>query len=646
MIGKLFNNRYEIKEKLGSGGTSIVYRGFDTLLGRMVTIKILREEFANDEDFVRRFRREAQAVASLSHGNIVSVYDVGYEENMYYIVMEFVEGESVKERIRRVGALDATTACTIMCQVLDGLQYAHERGIIHRDIKPHNILLSSDGRAKVTDFGIAVGMSDATITYSSSQRIQGSVHYISPEQVQGQKVTEKSDIYSAGVLFYELLTGQLPYSGDSAISVAMQHVQNEAPAPHIVNPAVPVGLSYVVTRAMRKSADSRYASAREMSDAIRAAMEGFVPHLVPPYPAEEETRDLTDTAAAAAAAAAEQAKAVKQDAKPAPQPEPEPEVEEERPYKEKKSSAKTVLLGGIAACLVALLIMFIIFIKIVTGGGGSEKIEIPNLVGDPYLQAEAELNDIGFDRVAISMVEKEDVAHGTVISIDPKPGHVVSAGHEITLIVSSGDPLVEVPTVLGMTEAMADLTLERAGLTAKYTTAQHNTVEEGLAIRQDPAAGEEVEEGTEVEVVISLGSGRDKHSLPALKGQTVDVAVASLESMNIKAEIVEVESYNYHTGVVISQNFPEGHQLEEGKTVRLTVSKGPGPQEADLTLTHVVQGSRVVVRIVINDAQGEREVYRRTNNKGAIVTQDVTYYGEGTVTIYEDDTVMSTQNVN
>ena len=199
---------------------------------------------------MRRFRHEAQAVASLSHPNIVAVYDVGFEENMHYIVMEFVEGESLKEYIKRKGVLKLSEACNIITQILAGVQHAHEHGIIHRDIKPHNILLGKDGRAKVTDFGIAVGMSDVTLTYNTSSRIMGSVHYISPEQVQGTAVTEKSDIYSAGVVFYEMLTGRLPFVGETPISIAMQHVQGELILPHQVNPDVPMGISYVVMRAM------------------------------------------------------------------------------------------------------------------------------------------------------------------------------------------------------------------------------------------------------------------------------------------------------------------------------------------------------------------------------------------------------------
>ena len=276
MIGKLFNNRYQIVEKLGAGGTAIVYRGQDMLLNRAVTIKILREEFATNSDLVRRFRHEAQAVASLSHPNIVSVYDVGYEENMHYIVMEFIEGESLKEYIKRKGALRLAEACNIISQILAGVQHAHEHGIIHRDIKPHNILLGVDGRAKVTDFGIAVGMSDVTMTYNSTSRIMGSVHYISPEQVQGLAVTDRSDIYSCGVVFYEMLTGRVPYQGETPISIAMQHVQGELILPNQVNPEVPAGLSYVVTRAMRKNPETRYNSASEMADAVRAAYQGVL----------------------------------------------------------------------------------------------------------------------------------------------------------------------------------------------------------------------------------------------------------------------------------------------------------------------------------------------------------------------------------
>lgn len=224
MIGKKFDNRYEIQEILGSGGMSVVYKGLDTLLNRLVTIKVLRDQYAHDEDFVRRFHREAQSVASLSHINIVSIFDVGIEEGLHYLVMEFVEGQNLKEYIRDKGKLPVQEAVPIAIQILDALEHAHEHGVVHRDIKPHNILLTKQGRVKVTDFGIARAASETTLTYTGT--IVGSVHYISPEQAKGITIGSKSDLYSAGAVLYEMVTGQLPFTGDSPIAIALQHIHN------------------------------------------------------------------------------------------------------------------------------------------------------------------------------------------------------------------------------------------------------------------------------------------------------------------------------------------------------------------------------------------------------------------------------------
>ncbi|HHW43609.1 MAG TPA: Stk1 family PASTA domain-containing Ser/Thr kinase, partial [Desulfotomaculum sp.] len=263
MIGKQLGNRYEILEQLGGGGMAIVYKGRDTFLNRLVTIKMLRPEFSSDQDFTRRFRREAQAVASLSHPHIVSIYDVGQEEGVQYLVMEYVDGEDLKTLIRREGALDAERAVQIALQVLEALEHAHENNIVHRDIKPHNILLTKSGRAKLTDFGIAREATAATVTQTDT--IVGSVHYLSPEQARGEVAGPKSDIYSLGVVLYEMLTGTVPFAGDSPISVAIKHIQEEPEPPSRRNPAIPPALEQVVLRALAKNPGQRFASAREMA---------------------------------------------------------------------------------------------------------------------------------------------------------------------------------------------------------------------------------------------------------------------------------------------------------------------------------------------------------------------------------------------
>lgn len=266
MKGAIFHDRYEILDVLGAGGTSIVYKARDIVLNRLVTLKILREQYANDDQFVRRFKHEAQAVACLSHPNIVSIYDVVFDSNSHYLVMEYVEGCTLKQYLEQKGVLPVNETLYIMYQLLDALDHAHKHNVIHRDIKPHNILLDAQMNVKVTDFGIAIAISDITQTYTKD--IMGSVHYMSPEQVKGIAVTEASDLYSAGVVMYEMLTGSLPFGGENAIGVAMQHVQNEVVPPHKLNPQVPVELSAVVMKAMRKDPAMRFHSAKEMQAAL------------------------------------------------------------------------------------------------------------------------------------------------------------------------------------------------------------------------------------------------------------------------------------------------------------------------------------------------------------------------------------------
>ena len=258
MIGKILGNRYRIVEKIGDGGTAFVFKGLDTILNRHVTVKVLRPEYAGDQDFVRRFRREAQAAAGLSHPNIVSVYDVGHENGVHYIVMEYVQGRSLKALIEEMGRLNIYQAAEYAANIALALSHAHKHGIIHRDVKPHNILISDDGRVKVTDFGIAQAVTASTLTYSGE--ILGSVHYFSPEQARGGATDEKSDIYSLGIVLYEMLTGRIPYSGESPVSVAVKHLQEPFPDPEEVNPQIPRALCQIVRKAVEK--DPRYARRR------------------------------------------------------------------------------------------------------------------------------------------------------------------------------------------------------------------------------------------------------------------------------------------------------------------------------------------------------------------------------------------------
>jgi len=621
MIGKIFNNRYQIIEKLGAGGTAIVYRGQDMLLNRMVTVKILREEFASNQDFVRRFRHEAQAVASLSHHNIVSVYDVGYEENMHYIVMEFVEGESLKEYIKRKGVLKLNEACNIITQILAGLQHAHEHGIVHRDIKPHNILLGKDGRAKVTDFGIAVGMSDVTLTYNTSSRIMGSVHYISPEQVQGLPVTEKSDIYSVGVVFYEMLTGRLPYVGETPISIAMQHVQGELILPHQINADVPMGISYVVMRAMRKNPETRYESAREMAEAIRAAYEGSVEQ------PEAEQAALTPAAGRA------------------PRPhrpagsETRSQEDASRPARGFNPLRLTLALVG-AALLV--LIIFLAGKLIASFNNDDDKVRVPYVVGMTLEQAETAFADQGLTANPVYKTS-DTVDADVVIAQSVAEDQVVSIGRVIDITVSSGPASVEVPPLIGVTQRIAELSLSNLGLKAEIDEEYNKDVAKGEVIMQSPEAGVKVQPGTTVTLLISLGEQPVQFTMENLVGKTLDEAYQYADENGLIISTVNpAESYQYEANVVTYQSLTANSRVQTGDSLELTVSEGPGPIGKTIEYEYLVpmlvsdpDAQRYVVAVITDNA-GASTVYDGPAEAGETILFTITYVGTATLNISVD----------
>jgi serine/threonine-protein kinase len=656
VIGKLFNQRYLIQEKLGSGGTAIVFKGQDTLLNRMVTVKILREEYASNEDFVRRFRREAQAVASLSHGNIVAVYDVGFEENMHYIVMEFVEGQSLKECIKERGALPVQEAASVMIQILEGISYAHEHGIIHRDIKPHNILLGKDGRAKVTDFGIAVGMTDMTQTYNTSSRIMGSVHYIAPEQVQGQAVTEKSDIYSAGVVFYEMLTGQLPFTGDTPISIAMQHVQGELILPHQMNTRVPMGLSYVVMRAMRKNPETRYDNVREMIEATRSVTEGLNSVYVPP-PEEgaENARPLSalapvkDSEPARPATARRPAifnKRAKEERAPREQP-PPPDFRRERNAPRRRVSVMSIILVLLLLAFAATMVWAVGKLYEIFNSGPdtvtTTTVTVPSVVGMDSAEAVALLMELELNP-SLSRKNDEIILIDKVMYQSLPASSEAARGKEIVLTVSDGPRLTEVPGVIGDSEILADRKLQNKGLIPAYLEPEYNEdFPAGDIFRQDPAPGAQVKGGTEVELTVSLGPEPEPVTVPNVVEKTFDEAKKLLEEAGLVVGKIKPEDSNtYNADIVIGQSARAGSELNAGDSVDLTVSRGPGPvtQTKFAPLRYVVpdDGMSHRITIVVDDQQGPpHKWYEQVRSPGDAIAEQVPYLAPATIYLYCDD---------
>ncbi len=633
MIGKIFNNRYEIIDQLGSGGTAVVYKGRDNLLGRMVTIKVLREEYNGDEAFVRRFQREAQAVASLSHGNIVAVYDVGFEDDMHYIVMEFVEGESLKDYIKSMGVLSINDSVNIMCQMLEGIGYAHEHGIIHRDIKSHNILLSVDGRVKVTDFGIAVGISDVTQTYTSSTKIMGSVQYISPEQVQGRNVTEKSDIYSAGVVFYEMLTGQLPFIGDSPINVAMQHVQAEIVPPHHINTDVPVGLSYVVMRAMRKNPEIRYASAFEMENAIRAAVEG-INSVYQPYEDDlplEATREIE--ADSVAEIEAESAAAL-----PFRQP-----ARSSAAAPNSKNKRTIIILAIVLVAAVA----FLLF-QVVGGGFAVGEVTVPNVVDKPIAEAQEMLDDIG---MKYEITERYDakVEEGYVISQSIEAGQTVKKNRTLDLVVSKGAEEGSVPDVVGYSLEDAKQTLQDANFEVEVKEEYDPQVEKGKVISQNPDGGDNAAEGSTVVITVSKGQQLPIITMPTLTGKTLAEAKKIIDNNMLTLGKADTkQSYEYDQGVVFEQSIAAGTEVEQGASVDLVVSDGPGKVAKTTTvICHIPDdGSDHNIKILVSDVTGTYEVYNQNHPAGTTMSYQVTYYNSGKIKVFLDGIQVDIKDVS
>ncbi|MDD4798043.1 MAG: Stk1 family PASTA domain-containing Ser/Thr kinase [Clostridia bacterium] len=642
MIGKIFNNRYELLEKIGSGGTAIVYKGYDKRLNRMVTVKILRDEYNNESAFVHRFEHEAQAIASLSHGNIVNVYDFGSEDKLHYIVIEFVEGETLKNYINRKGALPVAEAASIMYQILDALGYAHSNGIIHRDVKPQNILFAKDGRVKVADFGIAAGPNDLTQTYDNNARIMGSVHYISPEQVQGYNVTEKSDIYSAGVVFYEMLTGQLPFTGDTPISVAMKHVQNELNPPHRVNPKVPVGLSYVIMRAMRKSPDIRYATAQEMADSIRSVVEGMPNQPAPIAPTEkeinnEDTRELVDINA-------KEVRKRRVEERIDERMKGLPSTANPRVVQKKLNKKNVSILAGI----IMLLALAVIGIKLIDTVLETPDISVPSVVGLPLEEAKETLKSYDLAYLVIEDYSA-DVPEGNIMEQDIAEGMMVKKGREVKITVSLGIKLTRVPNVVGYTKEAAGDELRNNKFVVVFEEVYDTQADQGTVIRQNPVGGSQAAEKSTVTVTVSSGAQPAEITMISLKGKTLAEAKTVLTDMLLAVGKVDyAESNDYAQGKVIGQSVAAGQNVDEGTAINLTLSQGPGPVAKLASVSYAVpdDGLEHTVRIVVEDAQGSREAYSAKAASGTYISKEITFYNSGKIKVYLDGELVDEATVS
>lgn len=620
MIGRKLGNRYEVIERIGGGGMAVVYRALDTLLNRYVSIKVLRAQYSTDEDFVRRFRREAQAAASLSHPNVVNIYDVGVEGEDYYIVMEFVDGRTLKEVIQEGAPLPINEAIDIAKQICSALGHAHENNIVHRDIKPHNILISKDKRVKVTDFGIARAITSNTITQDGS--VLGSVHYFSPEQARGGITDVKSDIYSLGVVLYEMITGELPFSGETPISVALKHLQDEFMEPRQINPALPQSVENIVLKSLAKNPSVRYQTARDMlRDLEKALLYPNVPKFT--VPSFDEHSTIQVPAAGLSGMDKSQAQATNRvpelpnSAGDEPMKPRQPANSNSESEPKKRNFWKPVIWLFVVFCLLG--VGAVAAYSLVTNYMSEEDVMMPDVVNLTYEDALKKLVDAGLNINNIHKTEEtSDKPPGIVTKQDQFAGKTIKANREVTLTVSAGAEKIEMPKVLGLDKQQATDTIRKLieNANISYIEKEDKDATPGTVIAQSPYPDVIVEPNTKISLTISKEIPKAK--IPNLENIPAEEAKRQLTALGFKVgESIASQHATIAKGNVIRvANFAVGTELPKGTEVSLFVSAGPAQQEEDNApkkktvevTVPVKEGTKSNVKIVRTDSRGAADV--------------------------------------
>lgn len=567
MIGKVLGGRYEIIEQVGGGGMALVYKAKCNLLNRYVAIKILRNEFLEDEDFIRKFKRESQAAASLSHPNILNIYDVGVEEingkDIHYIVMELIKGKTLKQIIREKGKLSFDETINYSIQIAEALKHAHANHIVHRDIKPQNIMVTEENRIKVTDFGIARAATSATLTTTSDAL--GSVHYFSPEQARGGYTDEKSDIYSLGIVMYEMITGKLPYDGETPISVALKHIQDDIVPPSMVEETVPDNLESIILKCVEKKQIDRYNNVGELIrdlGSIKNNVEGaFIadtdnsdsPTRVIPIITDEIIDEMVES--------------------------PKEKKKENKKKKDKKKKGD----GGIKVILLAILLAFVLVTGVFAGllklkdiFQVSEVI-VPNLIGMQEELAKQEVEDLGLKFEVQGTTKNSDFDPGDVVTQNVSEGTKVKEGYTIKVVINEGEDLVRVPGLVNKTLEEAEALLRAVGLeigTANYTPSDITPAD--MIMRQEPEASTYLESGSRVNVVISKGEEIKPVIMPKLTGMNIIDAKNTLLGLGlVPGNVKEQASNEFAKDLVIWQAYESGTELENKTVVDLYISSGP-----------------------------------------------------------------------
>ncbi|UGB32628.1 Stk1 family PASTA domain-containing Ser/Thr kinase [Metabacillus sp. B2-18] len=612
LIGKRISGRYKILEVVGGGGMANVYLARDMILEREVAMKVLRFDFSNDDEFIKRFRREAQSATSLAHPNIVSIYDVGEEDGIYYIVMEYVEGQTLKQYIQQFAPVHPRKAVNIMVQIASAIQHAHDNQIIHRDIKPHNILIDHHGNVKVTDFGIATALSSTTITQTNS--VLGSVHYLSPEQARGGLANKKSDIYSIGIVLFELLTGRLPFDGESAISIALKHLQSETPSPKRWNPDIPQSIENIILRSTAKDPFHRYDSVEEMEkdletafDVSRISEERFsIPEddeatkAIPIITNENFNEHKVEDTIVRKPVGNENFNNSNQE-------ENSNKGKKQKKPKKKKSKLATFIVSVFLILLVAGIAAFTIIPSFFL----PKDVEVPDVTGKSYEEAVNILLDSGFEVADPVLVTDEEVEEGYVIKTEPTANEIIKEGSTITIYESIGKEKVVLEDYVGRKIDRITSILEMKGFTVEVVKEEYSETEPaGNILSQDPEIGEEVvPEDTVVEFTVSKGPKLVK--IEDLVGKTKEEVNKYISETGFSVNVDDEYSAEVEKGSLIRQSPKAGTEVvPKETTLEVVYSLGPEPKPSK-TVTKTVtipyeteeQGKELEVKISIDDEE-------------------------------------------
>lgn len=676
MSSRILAGRYELIEKIGDGGMAVVYKARCRLLNRFVAVKILKPEFTHSNKFIENFKRESQQAASLNHQNIVNVYDVGREGGINYIVMELIEGQPLSDIISKRAPLRADDVILVAKQVASALSFAHKNHIIHRDVKPHNILITRDGTAKITDFGIAKAMNEEGIDEKTSTVI-GSVHYFSPEQASGGYVDEKSDIYSLGIVIYEMLTGKVPFDGETPVSVAMKQVSEEIVPPSRIVKNIPYDLEKIVMKATDKHPVNRYHSADEMLDALNNASLDVLPffdfedepkkkdgldattmiNLVNKHEEPEETPVIIIKDERTFAGNEEHEVPLEEESEHEPDSAPVPESRRKARKNKKQRSPyfKVKVLAIIVALIVAIPVSSFLFQTLGTFSLFSDEVIVPKVIGMEVSDAKKELEDCGLKMEVGETVTDTDQKPGKIASQDPGEEMKVKKGTKVVVNVSAGEKGDLIPSVVGLSESDAISLLESYGYKKGKVTREFSDSAEGTVISQDPLGNEKGKEGDKIDLVVSKGKEVVTKTMPRLTGMTLDKAkdILKREGLTLDSKIEYKESTKYEKGIVMEQSIPAGESIDSDNSVKLTISKGaPEPvkkNKATVSIPYDKAGNEVFyLTVMVSDENGVTTPvnYQQRMKSGGSEKMTLNGSGQGKVQVYFDNALVDEYSVN